>query len=121
MYYHSNIERDTINNTNYRKVVWTTSDMQLVLMNLAPGVEIGLETHTNTTQFFRVESGVGIIQVGDDTIGVTDGDSVIVEHNTPHNVKNISNALDLKIYTIYSKPEHVHDLVEAKKTYRKHN
>ena len=104
--YGSNIESLTKNNTFFRKVLFTAKHMQLVVMSLAPKEEIGMETHPHTDQFIRVESGEGKCTIGDSEYALTDGVSVIIPAGNKHNVWNTSSSEDLKIYTIYSPPEH---------------
>lgn len=112
--YFGNIEKLTIDGNNYRKVLHTTTNLQLVLMSLKPNEEIGMETHTNTDQFFRFESGSGECIVGDDTYKVNDGDCVIVPAGMSHNIKNTGEN-ELKLYTIYSPPHHKEGTVEKEK------
>jgi mannose-6-phosphate isomerase-like protein (cupin superfamily) len=102
----SNIEKDTLGNTYFRRVLYTGKNSQLVLMNLKPGEEIGEEVHKTVDQFFRFEKGEGIVSIDDVKHKVADGDAVIVPAGARHNVLNTSKATDLKLYTIYSPPEH---------------
>lgn len=99
------MERGTLDNQYYRFVASTTTTMQLVLMSLPPGDDIKLEVHPSTTQFFRIERGEARIMIGNNIYNVKDGYAVIVPPNTPHYVVN-SGEVDLKLYTIYSPPEH---------------
>jgi mannose-6-phosphate isomerase-like protein (cupin superfamily) len=108
------IEKDTLKNSYYRKVVYTTSGLQLVLMSLEPGEDIPEETHPKTVQFFRIESGEGLIKVGNKTVFVQDGDSVIVPAGKKHYVANVSNESPLKMYTIYTPPEHSHNKINKR-------
>lgn len=101
-----NIEKLTLENTLYRKVITTTSNMQLVVMCLLPKQSIGIETHEKTTQFFRVEYGQADVVFGDKNITLNKDDFAIVPPNTPHNVTNKSQTDLLKLYTIYTPPEH---------------
>lgn len=102
-----NLEKITVANKNYRKVIETTSTMQLVLMSLDPGVEIGMESHHGTTQFFRVESGTARAEVGKKKFTLKDGDSLIVPPSTRHNVWcPKTSKKPCKLYTIYSPPQH---------------
>ena len=100
-----NIEKKTVKNTNYRKVVYTDKFQQLALMCLLPGEDIPLEKH-NGTQFFRVESGNGLATVGKSKKKLKDGISFIIPKNTHHYVVNTSKSNPLKLYTIYSPPQH---------------
>lgn len=107
----SNIEKDTIKNTNYRKVLYTSENIQLVLMSLKPKEQIGMETHDNIDQFFRFEEGNGICIVNDTEYKVSDGDSVIVPSGSKHNIINTSDKDYLKLYTIYTPPHHKDGIV----------
>jgi mannose-6-phosphate isomerase-like protein (cupin superfamily) len=108
--YHSNIEKSTLENTNYRKVEYTTSNMQLVLMNLSTGQEIGTETHPDTTQFIRVEKGTGKAIIDKKEYPLNDGVAIVIPPGVEH---NIIAATPLKLYTLYSPPEHPNTLVEV--------
>lgn len=110
--YKNNIERQTISNKYYRKVLSTTPQMQLVLMNIPSGEEIGDEIHPTTTQFIRVESGTGVAYVSGHRFNLKDGDALIIPPNSRHNIKSTKN---LKLYTIYSPPEHTPTCVEHDK------
>ena len=103
--FHTNIETDTIKNKNFRKVLFTTEKTQLVLMSLKPGEDIGMESHDGD-QFFRFEKGEGKIIMGGKTTRVSDGASATVRQGTRHNVVNTSKTDDLKLYAIYSPPQH---------------
>lgn len=99
-----NLEQLTIRNKNYRKVISTTKQEQLVLMSLNPGEEIGMEIHPHTTQFVRIETGKGIAIVGGKRYTLKDGDAVMVPANTYHNF--IATTEPIKLYTIYAPPHH---------------
>ena len=101
-----NLEKDTVKNTDFRRVLYTGKYSQLVLMNLKPMEEIGEETHEDVDQFFRFEKGQGKVTIDDVEHLVRDGDGVIVPAGARHNVVNVSKSMDLKLYTIYSPPEH---------------
>jgi len=103
--YKDNIEKLTLENTAFRRVLFTAAYSQLVLMSLRPGEEIGLEVHT-VDQFFRFESGQGKAILDKQEFLVSDGDAVIVPAGVHHNISNISQTDDLKLYTIYSPPQH---------------
>jgi mannose-6-phosphate isomerase-like protein (cupin superfamily) len=113
--YFSNIEKETIENKDYRRVLYTGHNMQLVVMSLKPGIEIGNETHTQD-QFIRVEAGEGkaILNNGDDEHILKTDDVVIIPAGTSHNVINIGNE-ELKLYTIYAPPVHLKDTVQPNK------
>jgi mannose-6-phosphate isomerase-like protein (cupin superfamily) len=104
--YFGNIEDLTLKNSYFRQVLFTGQNCQLVLMSLKPGEEIGAEMHPNVDQFFRIEKGMAKVVVGEnEEHNVGDGDAIIIPAGTKHNVINTSNE-DLKLYTIYSPPNH---------------
>jgi len=111
----SNIEKDTLANRDFRHVLYTGKYSQLVLMNLKPMEEIGEETHENVDQFFRFEEGEGKVTIDGKEHLVKDGDAVIVPAGAKHNVANTSKKADLKLYTIYSPPEHQDGVVRRTK------
>ena len=113
--FNSNIEQDTLKNTDFRRVIYTAKHCQLVLMSLPPKEEIGLETHEENDQFLRFEGGSGAVFIDDNRYEVADGDAVIVPAGARHNVVNLSKTEDLKIYTIYSPPHHKNGIVHATK------
>lgn len=104
--YVTNIESDTLTNDDYRRVLFTGPKTQLVLMTLRPGDEIGLETHTGHDQFIRVEAGTGYVQLNDERHELRDGSAVVIPSGTEHNVVNTSRTDALRLYTLYSPPEH---------------
>lgn len=104
--YKDNIEKLTLENENFRKVLYTSRHSQLVLMSLRPKEEIGKEVHEDTDQFFRFEKGVGEVIIDGNSYQVSDGDSVVVPAGAEHNVKNLSDSEPLKLYTIYSPAHH---------------
>jgi mannose-6-phosphate isomerase-like protein (cupin superfamily) len=116
-----NIEKETIKNKNYRKVLSTTPNMQLVVMLIKPQTEIGLEKHSKIDQFIRIEKGKGkaiitnnkkeIIQ----TTRLKDGSVIIIPKNTWHNIINTGDE-NLQLYTIYSPPEHPPNTLQRNKT-----
>ena len=113
--YKANIEKLTEENSNFRKVLYTGKHCQLVLMSLKPGEEIGLETHTGNDQFFRFESGNGQVIIDGNVYEVGGGDAVIVPQGAEHNVVNVSDAEELKMYTIYSPAHHKDGIVRETK------
>lgn len=113
--YSTDIETDTTQNTFFRKVLYTGHNSQLVLMSLQPGEEIGLEVHSDRDQFFRIEQGTGEVHIDGNAITVKDGSAVIVPAGAEHNVINTSSDQPLKLYTIYSPPEHKEGTVHATK------
>jgi mannose-6-phosphate isomerase-like protein (cupin superfamily) len=102
----TNIERDTLKNKNFRKVIYTGANSQLVLMSLKPKEEIGAETHPENDQFLRFEGGTGRVIIDASKYSVKDGDAVVIPAGAKHNVINTSATDELKIYTIYSPPHH---------------
>lgn len=104
--FNTDIERDTLENSDFRRVLYTGKHLQLVLMSLKPKEEIGLETHPENDQFLRFEAGSGAVLIDDNRYEVVDGDIVIVPAGARHNVVNLSDAEALKIYTIYAPPHH---------------
>lgn len=104
--YRDNIEKLTLENENFRKVLYTGEHCQLVLMSLKPGEEIGSEVHEENDQFFRFENGDGKVVINETEYKVSDGDAVIVPAGATHNVINTSDTLALKLYTIYAPPHH---------------
>ena len=104
--YYDNIEQLTIQNTDFRRVLYTGHHTQLVLMSLKPGEEIGAEVHPDIDQFFRFEAGSGQLVIDGNIYEVKDGDAGIIPAGANHNVIN-TGAVDLKLYTLYSPPEHI--------------
>ena len=105
--YVTNIEQETMDNDSFRKVIYTANDLQLVLMSLDPGQEIGEEVHPSTDQFIRVESGQGVCILGNERFAVADGSAVVIPMGMKHNLINNADAEEsMKLYVIYSKPEH---------------
>ncbi|GLI46108.1 cupin domain-containing protein [Methanoculleus bourgensis] len=102
----TNIEKDTVENTDFRRVLYTGKFSQLVLMCLKPGEEIGEEVHDDVDQFFRFEEGEGAVVIDGVKHVVKDGSAVVVPSGANHNVLNTSKTANLKLYTIYSPPEH---------------
>ncbi|MDR3519618.1 MAG: cupin domain-containing protein [Candidatus Pacebacteria bacterium] len=113
--FNANIEKDTIENTNFRKVVYTSKHSQLVLMSLKPMEEIGMETHAENDQFFRFEKGMGKCVIDGNYYDVKDGSAIIVPAGAQHNVINTSGTEDLKLYTLYSPAHHKDGIVRATK------
>lgn len=109
------IEKDTLKNKDFRRVLYTGKYSQLVLMSLRPGEEIGEEVHDDVDQFFRFEEGKGVVVIDDVEHEVKDGVAVVVPSGAKHNVINTSKKNDLKLYTIYSPPEHQDGVVRKTK------
>ena len=104
--YLTNIEKKTLDNVNFRQVLFTGPHAQLVVMALKPGEEIGLETHDHLDQFIRVEAGHGTALLDGKEHVLEDGSAVVIPAGTKHNIINSSRTEALKLYTIYSPPEH---------------
>ena len=110
-----NIEKDTEKNSDFRQVLYTGKYSQLVLMSLKPGEEIGEETHDDVDQFFRFEKGEGMVVIDGAKHAVKGGFAAVVPSGAKHNVVNTSKKLDLRLYTIYSPPEHQDKVVRHTK------
>jgi mannose-6-phosphate isomerase-like protein (cupin superfamily) len=104
--YVTDIEEKTLQNSYFREVLFTDPHLQLVVMSLLPGEEIGLETHHDIDQFLRIEAGEGKAFLNGAEHPLKDGTAVVVPAGTEHNVVNTSATEPLKLYTIYSPPEH---------------
>lgn len=113
--FNANIEKETLANENFRKVLYTGHHSQLVLMSLKPGEEIGMEVHEDNDQFFRFEAGEGKVFIDGNEYVVGDGLAIIVPSGAEHNVVNTSATEDLKLYTIYSPAHHQDGVVRATK------
>lgn len=111
----SNIEKDTLENENFRKVLYTGKNSQLVLMSLLPKEEIGMETHNENDQFFRVEKGQGKCIIDGNEYAISDGSAIVVPMGAEHNIINASETEDLKLYTIYSPAHHKDGVVRKTK------
>lgn len=109
------IENEAVANTNFRKILYTANHCQLVLMSLRPGEEIGMETHQSNDQFFRVEKGHGKCLIDGHEYELNDGDAVVVPSGAKHNIINLSETENLKLYTIYSPPHHKDGIIRATK------
>lgn len=113
--YTADIEKATIENKDFRKVLYTSKHMQLVLMALKPNEEIGEEIHEGNDQFFRFESGSGICTINGNIYKIKAGDVIIVPAGAKHNVINNDSSLVLKMYTIYTPPNHKDGIIRATK------
>jgi len=113
--YVTNIERDTLENEDYRRVLFTGPNTQLVLMTLQPGEEIGLEAHRGHDQFIRVESGNGVALLNGEEHPLADGSAVVIPSGVEHNIINRSAGTPLRLYTLYSPPEHPDGTVQHTK------
>jgi mannose-6-phosphate isomerase-like protein (cupin superfamily) len=111
----ANLEEETKKNTDFRRVLYTGKYSQLVLMCLKQKEDIGEETHDDVDQFFRFEEGEGVVVIDGTKHVVKDGTGVIVPSGAKHNVINTSSTKTLKLYTIYSPPEHMDKVVRKTK------
>lgn len=111
----SNIERDTLKNENFREVIYSGTQLQVVLMSLKPGEDIGLETHPDTDQFFRFEGGKGKCIIDGNEYNVKNGDAIVIPAGSKHNVINTDSAEEFKMYTIYAPPHHKDGLINTTK------
>lgn len=115
----ANIEEATLANTNYRTTLWTGAHLQVTLMAIQPGHDIGLEVHDTTDQFLRIEEGTATVYLGGskdnlESFVANNDDAVIVPAGTWHNLVN-SGDTPLKVYSIYAPPKHPHGTVQATK------
>ena len=113
--YVTNIERDTLANEDFRRVLFTGPHAQLVLMTLQPREDIGLEKHDGHDQFIRVEAGTGFVLLNGQKSELADGSAVVIPANTEHNIVNTSDAAPMRLYTLYSPPEHPEGTVHRTK------
>lgn len=105
------IETETIKNKDFRRVLYTSKNEQLVVMSIDAGEDAGLETHEKITQFIRIEAGKGKVIFNGKEFPIKDGSAFIVPKGTEHNIVNTSKDEDLKLYTVYSPPNHIKDTV----------
>lgn len=115
----TSIETATKENNNYRTALWTGVNLQLTLMSIQPGEDIGLEVHDDHDQFLRIEQGEAIVHMGPDEanleeMNAKEDDAIFVPAGTWHNVSNQGD-VPLKLYSIYAPPEHPHGTVQATK------
>ena len=113
--FNANIEKEALENTNFRKVLYTGKHSQLVLINLKPNEEIWMEIHADNDQFFRFEKGEGKCIIDGNFYELKDGSVIIVPAGAKHNIINISSSEDLKLYTIYSPAHHKDGIVKTTK------
>lgn len=113
--YKVNIENVTLRNDNFRKVLYTSTHMQLVLMTLPPHEEIGFEVHRDNDQFFRIEEGNGKCIIDGTEYEINNGDVIIVPAGAKHNLINTDEITDLKLYTLYAPPHHKDSIVRKTK------
>jgi len=113
--YSINLEEKTLSGNNFREVLYTTRRSQLVIMTLQPGEEIGLEKHEDHDQFIRVEAGQGVAILDGERHALEDGVAVVIPAGTEHNVVNTSDSEPMRLYTLYTPPEHPDGIVHATK------
>ena len=111
----SNIEKDTLENNDFRKVLYSGKHLQLVLMSIKAGEEIGEEIHHDNDQFFRFEGGTGKCIIDENEYDLKDGDVIVIPAGAKHNILNTSGTAALKMYTIYAPPHHKDGIVRATK------
>ncbi|HBT74446.1 TPA: cupin domain-containing protein [Candidatus Wolfebacteria bacterium] len=113
--FNANIEKETVENENFRRVLYTGKHCQLVLMSLRPNEDIGMEVHEENDQFFRFEQGSGKCIIDGNEYALTDGSVIIVPAGAEHNIINTSETEALKLYTIYSPAHHKDGIVRTTK------
>jgi mannose-6-phosphate isomerase-like protein (cupin superfamily) len=113
--YVTNIEDKTLKNNNFREVLKTSSRSQLVVMSLKPGEEIGMEVHHDVDQFLRIEAGNGKAVLDGKAYPLEDGTAIVVPAGVEHNFINTSKDQDMKLYSIYTPPEHPDGTIHATK------
>src|SRR4030066_1254385 len=111
----TNIEKKSLANAYFREVLFTGTHSQLVVMSLKPGEDIGMETHGGVDQFIRVEAGQGRAILNGAEHKIEDGSAVVIPAGVEHNIVNSSATEPLKLYSIYSPPEHPHGTVHKDK------
>lgn len=109
------LEQITLANTNFRKVLYTAPHSQLVLMSLKPSEDIGMEVHPDNDQFIRIDAGHGQAVIDGETFDLADGSAVVVPAGSQHNIINLSETEDLKLYTIYSPAHHLDGTIHVTK------
>jgi len=100
------IEQATLDNYDYRSVLYTGKNLQLAIMSLEPGEDIGWETHARSDQFIRVEQGTGICLLNDEAYELNPNAIVLIPSGARHNILNNNDSLELKLYTLYARPVH---------------
>lgn len=113
--YSVKLEQATLENTNFRKVLYTAPHSQLVLMSLKPSEDIGMEVHENNDQFIRIDAGHGQAIIDGEVFDLADGSAVVIPAGSQHNIINLSETEDLKLYTVYSPAHHPEGTIHATK------
>ena len=111
--YTTNIEQLSLDNDNFRKVIYTSKNAQLVLMSLLPNEDIGEEVH-DVDQFLRVEKGSGVAVLNDIPHDISDGSAIVVPAGTKHNLINGESG-SMKLYTLYMPPHHRDGVIHTTK------
>jgi mannose-6-phosphate isomerase-like protein (cupin superfamily) len=112
--YISHIHNETITNDNFRKVLYTSKHLQLVVMSLQPNEDIGTEIHQNIDQFIRIESGQGVAVINGTETVLKDIDAIVIPAGAEHNIINTGNSV-MKLYTLYAAPEHKDGIIQTTK------
>lgn len=113
--YVSNIEKETLDNENFRKVLFTATHSQLVVMTLKPNEDIGSEVHMDVDQFIRVEKGEGKVVLNGEETPIESESAIVIPAGVEHNLINTSSDKKLKLYTVYTPPEHKDGTIHATK------
>jgi mannose-6-phosphate isomerase-like protein (cupin superfamily) len=113
--YIANIEKETLENSNFRKVLFTGPNSQLVVMTLQPNEDIGMEVHSNVDQFIRIEKGVGLAILDGEKTTLEDDYAVVIPAGTEHNIVNTSETEIMQLYTVYTPAEHADGTIHATK------
>lgn len=113
--YVENIEKLTLENENFRKVLFTSTHSQLVVMAIQAGEDIGLETHEDHDQFIRIEKGTGKAILNGEESNLEDGTAVVIPAGTEHNILNTSETEVMKLYSIYSPAHHPEGTIHVTK------
>jgi mannose-6-phosphate isomerase-like protein (cupin superfamily) len=111
--FHTNIESDTVENKNYRKILFTGNHLQLGLMSIEAGEDVGEEVHPDTDQFFRVDEGSGEAMIDGKTYALKDGDAIVIPAGSKHNIT--AGDEGIKMYTIYAPPHHKDKVIHKTK------
>ena len=111
--FHTDIEKDTVDNKNYRKILFTGTHLQLGLMSIEPGKDVGKEVHPDTDQFFRVDGGSGEALIGGKRYPLKNGDVVVIPAGSEHNIT--AGEKGIKLYTIYAPPHHKDKVIHKTK------
>lgn len=113
--YITNILTQTTSNSNFRTVLYTAQHMQLVVMSLKPMEDIGLEVHPSVDQFIRIEKGTGKAVLNGEETDITDDSVVVIPAGTQHNIINMSQTEEMKLYTVYTPPQHAKGTIHITK------